>query len=159
MEFYQDQIGRITTVSGFSGVASPPVKQDTTQIRDTIKLGILHRMFGQDCPAIDLDFVLVEFDHERPVALIEYKHCSGKPIQTDQNIGVSVLRNLGDMAKLPAFICRYDLVNGRFKLAAINDLGLRFMPEIKELSTEEYVNFLYVLRGRPGPFKPTPEAK
>ena len=37
-----------------------------------------HRLWGVECQAIDLDFLLVEYRSEyddiRPVAIIEYKH-------------------------------------------------------------------------------------
>lgn len=36
-----------------------------------------HRHWGFDCPAVDLDFLVAEYNHGLPVALIEYKHHGG----------------------------------------------------------------------------------
>lgn len=36
-----------------------------------------HRHWGFDCPAVDLDFLVVEYNRGLPVALIEYKHHGG----------------------------------------------------------------------------------
>lgn len=33
-----------------------------------------HRLWGFNCPAVDLDFLVIEYHFAKPVALIEYKH-------------------------------------------------------------------------------------
>jgi hypothetical protein len=33
-----------------------------------------HRKWGFDCPATDLDFMLLEYNHGAPVAVVDYKH-------------------------------------------------------------------------------------
>jgi hypothetical protein len=37
-----------------------------------------HRHWGYNCPAVDLDFVVAEYNHGKPVALIEYKEKSAR---------------------------------------------------------------------------------
>ena len=33
-----------------------------------------HRLWGVSCAAVDLDFLMLEFNYQEPVALVEYKH-------------------------------------------------------------------------------------
>ena len=49
------------------------VAPERTGWRDE-KISLRHRMWGFDCPAVDVDFVMVEFDRARVVAIVEYKN-------------------------------------------------------------------------------------
>lgn len=49
------------------------VRTERTGWRDQ-EISARHRHWGFDCPAVDLDFLVVEYNHGLPVALIEYKH-------------------------------------------------------------------------------------
>ena len=64
-----------------------------------------HRMWGRDVPAMDLDFILAEYDRCVPMALIDYKHEHGAI--NFQSANIRTLVALGDMAGIPAFIVRY----------------------------------------------------
>ena len=49
------------------------VRQERTNWRDQ-ELSARHRTWGFNCPAVDLDFLMVEYNIGKPVGLIEYKH-------------------------------------------------------------------------------------
>ena len=38
------------------------------------RLSERHGHWGFNCPAVDLDFVMLEYNHGKPCALVEYKH-------------------------------------------------------------------------------------
>lgn len=119
-----------------------------------------HRTWGYNCPAMDLDFVLVEYDNAQPVALIDYRHENGS---IDLNsIGSRVLGNLADMAGIPAYIVQYgfkayhdDMLWAEgvgdpwFRIHAINIDAHANLPDDGYTGTEfEYVAWLHRLRGR-----------
>ena len=60
------------------------VKQERTNWRDEA-LSQRHRQWGWNCPGLDLDFVFLEYDKGRAVAVVEYKtktrHRSTLPIR------------------------------------------------------------------------------
>ena len=64
-----------------------------------------HRLWGRDVPAMDLDFILAEYDRCVPIALIDYKHEHG--VINLESANTRTLIALGDMAGIPAFIVRY----------------------------------------------------
>jgi len=68
-----------------------------------------HRLWGRDVPAMDLDFILAEYDRYVPLALIDYKHEHG--VINLESANIRTLIALGDMAGLPAFIVRYGHSN------------------------------------------------
>ena len=47
------------------------VRQERTGWRDEA-LSKRHRDWGWDCPAIDIDFLMIEYDKGKSVALVEY---------------------------------------------------------------------------------------
>lgn len=69
-----------------------------------------HRRWGADCPGVDVDFLVAEYDAAKPVAIVEYKHINASPVfPTDPSI-----RTLADLANqyrpgpLPFLVVRYD---------------------------------------------------
>ena len=48
------------------------VKKERNGWRDEA-ISLRHRLWGWDCPCVDIDFLLIEFDKSLPVALVEYK--------------------------------------------------------------------------------------
>ena len=64
-----------------------------------------HRVWGRDVPAMDLDFILAEYDRCVPIALIDYKH--ERATINLESANIRTLTALGDMAGIPAFIVQY----------------------------------------------------
>jgi hypothetical protein len=132
----------------------PIVKEERNHWRD-LELSLRHKQWGFDCPAIDLDFILVEFDNYIPIALIEYKHNDCNNIIIRTNPGFQVLKNLANMAKLPlpAFFCKYKN-DYSFSIMPLNITAIEILPKDKDgiwLSEKQYVDFLYSLRKKETP--------
>lgn len=112
-----------------------------------------HREWGYDCPAQDIDFLLIEYDKCKPVALVEYKNVHA-PGQYKDRPQYKALINLGNMAGLPVFNVRYADDYSAFTVTALNELAANALPGGKSnpprvrMNEAEYVSFLYKLRGR-----------
>ena len=122
-----------------------------------------HRAWGRDVPAMDLDFVLAEYDRCVPVALIDYKH---EHADSDLNTAnIKTLTALGDMAGLPSFIVRYGHSNQDgwwgevredsvpwFQVIPLNNYAhgadLPSNDNNTKLSELVFVSWLYDMRGR-----------
>lgn len=75
------------------------VRPERTGWRD-IELSKRHRCWGWNCPAIDLDLVLLEYDRGKAVAIVEYKH-ERTPLQFPTHPSYQALIDLADRAGLP----------------------------------------------------------
>ena len=108
-----------------------------------------HRDWGFHCPAVDLDFVLVEYDQSEPVALIEYKQ-EGAPPVPPGSPSIVTIRRLADKAEIYAFIVRYGADLDWYLARALNYKAKTVVPEPegKRMSEQEYMAFLHYLRGR-----------
>ena len=51
----------------------PEVRAERTGWRDE-ELSQEHRKWGFDCPTVDIDFLMLEYDTGRASALVEYKN-------------------------------------------------------------------------------------
>jgi hypothetical protein len=109
-----------------------------------------HRTWGYDLPAVDLDFVLLEYDHSVPVALIEHKHELAAPVDFNSP-NIAALRSLADGARLKAFVVRYGASLDWYRVRPLNEQAKVIVPDEVRLNEAEYVRFLYRLRGRECP--------
>jgi len=108
-----------------------------------------HRLWGYDCPAVDLDFVLTEYDNGTPCALIDYKYRTA--LRWDNADANSVvLAKLGVMARLPAAIVTYHDDPWQFCWHPLNEEARSLMRGTRGrvLNEKQYVAGLYALRGR-----------
>ena len=114
------------------------------------KISARHRLWGWDCPAVDIDFILCEYNKGLPVALIEYKH---KDAQLP-NMGNPSIMALADLATnyskgpLPCFIAVYCNVHWWFKIIPLNSAAEKIYPNAtsRNLSEKRYVASLYYMR-------------
>jgi hypothetical protein len=125
-----------------------------------------HRSWGLDCPAMDVDFMLIEYDRLKAVAIIDYKH-ENSTINTN-SAGARVMANLADRAGIIACIVvyghsEYDK-NGLwaaptensdmwFNVIPLNAEAIERQPRKQKLTEVEYVSWLYDTRGRVIPAK------
>jgi hypothetical protein len=112
--------------------------------------------WGDACPATDMDFLLNEYNHGIPVAIVDYKHHSANLDNTNRASyrAVSHLYNAKHQ-QIPFFIARYWLENWAFKLFAVNDSARNrlvthqprlVMDQWCSLTEQQYVRVLYRLR-------------
>lgn len=127
------------------------VKAERTGWRDGT-LSERHRLYGWDCPAVDIDFLLVEFDQLLPAAIVEYKAgLNRKPDFTAA--GIRTLRTLASLAQLPAWLAFYDSQSWTFKVYPLNTKAERLFEYGEVLPEVVYVQRLYLCRGRRLPAK------
>lgn len=127
----------------------PDVKKERSGWRD-MELSQRHRMWGWDCPAVDLDFLLIEYDKGKVAALVEYKHETAK-LQYSSHPTYKALIDLGNRADLPVFVCRYSDDFTRYKAIPLNRIAKKILKDVKVMSEKEWVSFLYRIRGRKMP--------
>jgi len=126
------------------------VKPERTGWRDE-GLSARHRKWGWDCPAIDIDFLMLEYDNGEPVAIIEYKH-ERAAAQHPTHPSYRALRSLADKASVLFLGVRYADDFSWFRILPINSVARGHLSYQYHTMTEgEYVAFLYGLRGREAP--------
>jgi hypothetical protein len=124
------------------------VRQERTGWRDQ-EISARHRLWGFNCPCVDLDFLVAEYNIGKPVALIDYKHFLAKPPMLEH----ATYRALADLADgykdtpLPFFIAFYWPDIWAFKIIPVNEYGKKFCsPNARIICERDYVKGLYVLR-------------
>jgi len=115
------------------------------------ELSAEHRRWGFDCPAVDIDFLLAEYDTAKPVAIVDYKHYRSLTFNP-QDANLRTLCNLADDAGLMFFIAMYWPVAWAFRVYPQNDAARDFFADPYEIfSQRTYVRMLYRLRKRRTP--------
>lgn len=121
------------------------VKEERTGWRDE-KLSARHRLWGWDCPAIDLDFLMVEYNHGKPSAIVEYKNEHAEP-QYRAHPSYQAIIALGDCSNIPVIAARYADDFSWWKVTPLNSAAYSLVPQQKTINEEEWVTILYQLRG------------
>ena len=124
----------------------PEVRQERTFWRDE-GLSQRHRRWGWDCPAVDIDFLMLEYDNGKATALVEYKNEHAKP-QYASHPTYQAMINLGDRAGIPVIACRYSDDYSKWCVVPLNAKAREFIPERIELDEAGWVRLLYKVRGR-----------
>lgn len=124
----------------------PEVRKERTEWRD-LALSARHRKWGWDCPATDIDFLFLEYDYGKAVALVEYKHERAK-LQKPSHPSFRALSDLGTRAGIPVIAVRYANDFSWWKVIPLNEKAKEWLPERKTMIEHEWVTFLYNLRGR-----------
>jgi hypothetical protein len=106
-----------------------------------------HRRWGWNCPAVDLDFVMCEYDAGLPFAIVDYKCETAPPVRMSHPT-MRALRALGDRAKLPVFITIYSKEYTAWRVVALNYLAEQRVPKPLDMGETEYVDFMLAIRGR-----------
>lgn len=109
-----------------------------------------HGHWGFNCPAVDLDFVMMEYNHGKPCALVEYKHKNARRA----DIGHATYRALVALADgyrdgpLPCFIAVYDPDAWTFRVIPLNERAVKHYAHCdgQTLSEQRFVKSLHLLR-------------
>ncbi len=126
-----------------------PVAPERTGWRDE-KISLRHRMWGFDCPAVDIDFLMVEYDSGRVCCLVEYKNEMAMP-QYPSHPSYRAMIDLADRASIPFIACRYASDFSWWKAHPLNANAMKHLPIPAELTEMEWVKLLYQIRGRTMP--------
>lgn len=127
------------------------VKPERTGWRDG-HLSERHRKWGLAVPAVDLDFLLIEYDKGRPSALIEYKSEFATP-QFPSHPSYLALSQLGERAGLPVFAVRYAQNFSWWKVTSLNIVAKKLFPARLDMNEREFVTWLYEIRGLKPPME------
>lgn len=102
-----------------------------------------HREWGQNVPAVDLDFILIEYNRALPVAVVDYKRNSGQSINLDHPSYKAIAVLAGD---LPFYIAFYDDKQWWFRIVPMNDAARRWFKDNQILTEYEYVVRMFQMR-------------
>ena len=128
----------------------PSVREERTGWRCE-KISRRHRQWGYNCPAVDLDFVVAEYNHGKPVALIEYKERRAQP----SDLSHPTYRALVELADgyrggpIPCLIATYCSDLWWFVVTPLNHRAREHyahIPDGQVLSEQRFVTSLYKLR-------------
>lgn len=109
-----------------------------------------HRDWGMNCPAVDLDFVLLEFNHGVPVAVVDYKHCAkANPLEGLNEWAIKAMsalyNELGE--NLPFFVARYWPGPWAFSVLPMNEPARKWLPgDWTPMTEQQWVTGLHRLR-------------
>lgn len=121
------------------------VRKERSGWRD-LRLSARHREWGWNTPAVDLDFLFLEYDKGKAVALVEYKHeCAST--QHSIHPTYQAMIDLGDRAKVPVFACRYKDDFSEWRVVPLNGFARKWIPQIETMTERQWVTFLYKIRG------------
>lgn len=121
------------------------VRPERTGWRD-LELSNRHRRWGWNCPAVDLDFLFLEYDKGEPTAIVEFKHENAAPAHPSHPSFQAIIK-LGSRANVPVFGCRYSADFSTWKVVSLNDQARKYLPTRTTMTEREWVSFLYRLRG------------
>jgi hypothetical protein len=111
-----------------------------------------HREWGMNCPAVDLDFVLLEFNHGVPVAVVDYKHCAkANPLEGLNEWAIKSMSELYNKhgENLPFFVARYWPGTWAFMVRPMNDPARKLVPdEWRPMTEQQWVTGLHRIRKR-----------
>jgi hypothetical protein len=128
---------------------TPPVRPERTGWRD-LSLSQRHRRWGWDCPAVDLDFLFLEYDNGKAVALVEYKHEQAAP-QFRTHPTYQAMIDLGNRAGVPVFGVRYASDFSWWRVCPLNEHAKQWLATRTRMTEHEWVTLLYTIRGRTVP--------
>lgn len=129
----------------------PEVRNERTGWRDE-GLSNRHRMWGWDCPAVDLDFLMLEYDRGKASAIVEYKNEHAKK-QSFAHPTYQAMADLADRAGIPALFCRYKDDFSLWRVTPLNDEAKKYVAANTDLTEKEWVRLLYRIRGHEVPQK------
>ena len=127
------------------------VRPERTGWRDQ-ELSARHRMWGWNCPWLDLDFVALEFNNGKPAFLVEYKNERAAPVNCDHPT-YRAFAELGNGYRegIPVFICRYASDFSWLKVRPLNDKAKKFLSHATVMNEADWVSLMYKIRGREAP--------
>lgn len=124
------------------------VKPENLEFRDG-DLSLRHREWGFDCPAVDLDFVVVEYNRGEASAIVEYKYAATATEPDLSHPSMKALAGLANAAGVPFIVALYTREPWTFRVFRGNEHAERVYREEGRLLTErEFVESLYFIRRR-----------
>lgn len=111
-----------------------------------IDFSVRHKTWGFGCPTVDIDLLIIEYDHSEPKAIIEYKNEYAHFVDFN-NSNYRAIASLCKKAGIPFFNCKYATDYSWFDVIPLNPMGREILPIPGVMTEIEFVTFLYGLRG------------
>ena len=127
----------------------PQVRAERSGWRDET-ISKRHRLWGWDCPAIDIDFLMIEYNRGNPIALVEYKHERAMEFNI-KHTSYQAMIKLANASKIPCFVARYADDFSWWDITPINGYATKFLPKKQRITERQWVAMLYKIRGYPLP--------
>lgn len=107
-----------------------------------------HRQWGFNCPCVDLDFLVAEYNVGKPVALVEYKHYMARQPTLDHATyrALSALADNYNEGGLPFLVAFYWPDIWAFRVLPVNEIAKKYFKPMEEFTEFEFVVKLYHLR-------------
>lgn len=125
------------------------VRQERSGWRDEA-ISHRHREWGYNCPCVDLDFVVAEYNYGKPVAIVEYKNRHYNQANTSDPTYQALidLANGYEGGALPFFIAVYDSEDWWFVVHPLNEAARKHYAHCvgEALNEQRFVKSLYLLR-------------
>lgn len=123
------------------------VREERSGWRDN-EISSRHRMWGFNCPCVDLDFLVAEYNVGKPVALVEYKHKGARDPILDHPTyrALKLLADGYSEGALPFLIAFYRKDVWAFKVVPVNDEAGKWFKPNEVITEREYVSRLYKMR-------------
>lgn len=122
------------------------VKQERQGTRD-LSLSLRHRLWGPEFPAVDMDYPLIEYDHCKVTALVEYKNEHANPENTSGST-YRALADLGTRAGVPVFVCFYASDFSYWRAIPLNARAMEYLPDTMIMTEAEWAALLFRTKGR-----------
>src|SRR3974390_2295016 len=85
-----------------------------------------HKTWGDDCPATDIDFLMIEYDHGIAKGLVEYKVNSNRDVNFDSSTFLA-LKDLANRAGVPCFCVYYERESENwYRVVPLNAFARKF---------------------------------
>lgn len=120
------------------------VRPERTGWRDE-NISRRHREWGWNCPAVDLDFVMVEYHLGKPIGLIEYKHYHAR-MPNFQHPTYRALGELANSAGLAFILAFYWPEIWAFQVRPLNKMAAKHFDPNQVLTERQFVMTLYQMR-------------
>lgn len=135
-------------------------KSDNTRCERTgwrdKSISLRHRDWGFNCPAVDLDFLMVEYNHGLPVGLVEYKHAAARMPSIDHPTYRAMAALASGYSRveagkrihdpLPFLLVFYWPEAWTFRVHPANSTARNHFLNPEIMSEYDYVKRLYMLR-------------
>jgi hypothetical protein len=107
-----------------------------------------HRLWGFNCPMVDLDFLAVEYHIGKPVLIADYKRFTAqKPdLRHPSYKAITLLADGYQDGPLPFIIPFYWPNIWAFRVIPVNEEARKHFYEDERLTEKEYVSRLYRIR-------------
>jgi hypothetical protein len=122
------------------------VKEERTGWRDQ-GISMRHRAWGYDCPALDIDFLMLEYDHGKAAALVEFKNENADRVRLEHPSMRAVI-GLADNSAIPFFVVRYASDFTWYEVHPANVRAHEIVPNPTRLTEPEWIELLYFCRDR-----------